>query len=170
MSSAASVSRRVGTSADCATPRPSSAASAAAAESDREQDPAQAIEHAVHFVERAGDLQREPVGERDDDHADVCAGHRGVLEERLALARGDLQRALVHRQLEREAALPQHAPVGGDELDVAARLTELRRRDVREALVERPPLDLRRPLAKRLVDLSPQLAAHDEVHERSTRG
>ena len=82
-----------------------------------------------------------------------------------APARCDVQRALVHRQFEREATLSQRAPVGGDELHVAAGLAEHRRWDAREVLLERPALDQGGPLAERLVDLTTQLAADDEVHD-----
>ena len=61
---------------------------------------------------------------------------------------GDRGGTLVHGQLERRAALPERRAVGGDELDVAARPTELRRRNAREAPFERRSLDHRGALAK----------------------
>ena len=83
----------------------------AAAERDGEQDPAQPVEHVVHLCQRTGDLEGEPRRpRRDDGDPYVRARDGGVPEKRAALAERDLHRALVHRQLEREAGLANVLP------------------------------------------------------------
>ena len=136
---------------------------------DHEEPVADPGECAVDLVERARDLERVALLEREGEHAHMCALDVRVGEERLAdRTRRRRAVAIGDRQRNGLADRPDRPPVARHELEVPARPAEERRWQVEEAAAAARVLDDPEPRgggagAQRLVDLAAQLAPDDDV-------
>ncbi len=143
-----------------------------AGEGDQDEQRPRARERVVHLGERPRDLDRVAVPGRLGEHPHVHASDLGVREEASLVARCDGQRAIAGGEREIGALGADRRSVGGDDLDVAARLAERGSGDPQEELA-RPGLDrLHRNLgdhldaaAERVVDLGAKLVPHDGVRD-----
>ena len=138
---------------------------------DQEQPVADPRQRVVDLVERARDLERVPVLERQREHANVRAGDVRVGEERALLAARRRAVALADGQLDLLAERADRRPGRRHELRVAGRAAEegggtSRNRRPASGVLDDPQPRRRRPRAQRLVDLAAQLVAHEHVGER----